>query len=243
MERLSVATPQNIDVEFEIAGMGDRLVAVLIDVAAQAAYGFLAGFAASLLVPFSSPWALFTVLSLPIFLYEPVMESLFHGQTLGKMVKDIRVLRVDGGEPSLGSYILRWLIRLVEVTLTLGSVALVTLLINRKGQRLGDIAAGTTVVRQREAPTLEATILAAVPEQYTPQFAAAARLGDRDIELIKEVLAADPEDDVERRVLAESLERKMKRALEGKMGVASDLPARKFLGVVLTDYNYLKGKG
>jgi uncharacterized RDD family membrane protein YckC len=55
----------------------------------------------------------------------------------------IKVVKIDGSQPGIGSYFLRWLIKPVDVFFTYGSVGIITMLINGKGQRLGDLAANT----------------------------------------------------------------------------------------------------
>jgi hypothetical protein len=112
----------------------------------------------------------------------------------------------------------------------------VVLLINGKGQRLGDMAAGTTVIHIRPRVTLDDTILMAVDEEYTPTFPQVTRLSDRDAAIIKEVLDTAHRDD--NRVATAVLYSKTKEFL----GVESSLPPTLFLQTVLKDYNYYTGK-
>ncbi|HEV8538676.1 MAG TPA: RDD family protein [Bacteroidota bacterium] len=242
METISIPTTQNINLEYDLAGVGDRVIAFLFDALAQGAYGavIVLGVTLSGIGEFLEPW-MWIGMYLPIFVYEVVMESFFKGQTLGKMVRGIRVIQINGAEPTIGSYILRWLLRLVEITFCGGSIALIVLLINGRGQRLGDLAAGTTVVRMRRKVTLGETLLTAVPEAYKPVFREAALLSDRDIETIKEVLLASPKDDYYAEIRIK-LQYKTKAIIERKMGIQSTMIPRKFLETVLADYNYLKGR-
>ncbi|MBI5474838.1 MAG: RDD family protein [Ignavibacteriae bacterium] len=239
METIAISTTQNIDLEYELAGVGDRVLAALIDITAQAAYLLLMFFFA-MIAGVESLWVS-VVIFLPVFLYEVLMESVFNGQTLGKMSRRIRVIQVSGAAPTVGSYLLRWLIRMLEVSASFGSVALLVLLINGKGQRLGDLAAGTTVVRLRRAVGLDETILTSVAENYRPQFLAADRLTERDIEIVKEVLRTNPEAE-DTVAIRNRLEEKLQAIIEKKLDIQSNMPATLFLETIVKDYNSLKGR-
>ena len=93
-------------------------------------------------------------------------------------------------EPALLlSYPIRWLFRLLEITLTIGLIAFLTVLINGKGQR-GDIAAKTTVVKLRSKVKLSDTIYADINSDYIPKYASVIELADVDISTVKEALAS-----------------------------------------------------
>src|SRR5690606_21050190 len=87
------------------------------------------------------------IVTVPFLLYHPLFEILMNGQSPGKRQMKIKVVSLDGSSPTIGGYLMRWLFRLVEVFMLRGAVAMVTIAANGKGQRLGDIAAGTTVVK------------------------------------------------------------------------------------------------
>jgi hypothetical protein len=135
---------------------------------------------------------------------------------------------------------LRWLLRVVDISLSSGGVAMLTILLNGKGQRLGDIAAGTTVIKLKEDVGLQDTIFTKITDAYQPVFAQAAELNDQDMAIVREVLNTGLE--VESIEVGNNLEMKAKIVLEEKMRIKSDLPPRAFLSTILRDYNYFKGK-
>ncbi|MEE1929306.1 RDD family protein [Streptomyces sp. TRM 70351] len=77
------------------------------------------------------------------------VETLSHGRSLGKVVCGLRVVRVDGGPVRFRHALVRGLLGFVEIQLTLGTVACVASLVSARGRRLGDVFAGTLVVRER----------------------------------------------------------------------------------------------
>src|SRR5574341_1922061 len=163
MQTVRITTTQNVEIEYEVASIGDRILAGLVDGAVW--LGYVIG----------APVLLFEVLNvgdkkfgialtvalyLPAFLYDLLCESLMDGQSLGKKLLKIKVIKLDGSPPDFGSYLLRWLLRWLDVTICWGGIAILTILINGRGQRLGDLAAGTTVIKLKPGVGFRETIFA-----------------------------------------------------------------------------------
>ncbi|QJX45737.1 RDD family protein [Hymenobacter taeanensis] len=186
MSTIRIQTAQNVVVEYDTASVGDRIVAQLIDWLVMGLWTLGVGFLLDKALSYGTlKSSLFYVLVLaPTLVYHPVCEVFFNGQSLGKQVRRIKVTRLDGTRPSLGDYLLRWLIGLFEIQITAGTVALLAALINGRGQRLGDLVAGTTVVslRQPQHNDFELTL---VPPGYQIIFPQVAVLTDHDMALIR----------------------------------------------------------
>jgi len=242
MQTVRITTTQNVEIEYEIASIGERILAALIDYAVLIGYGIAISLILSALPGSgrSTSLALVVILLLPIFFYDLLCEILMDGQSFGKKQMKIKVTMLDGSQPGVGAYLLRWLLRLIDITLSSGGVAVLTLLFNGKGQRLGDLAAGTTVIKLKPEVGLRDTIFAEIQDDYQPVFPQVAELNDKDIALVKEVLDAGLE--VEDRRLGDTLEQKAKTILAQKMGVTTNMHPRAFLSTVLKDYNYFKGR-
>jgi hypothetical protein len=160
-----------------------------------------------------------------------------NGQSFGKKIMKMRVVKLDGSQAGIGSYLLRWILRPIDIYFTYGSVGLITMLINGKGQRVGDLAANTTVVKLKTEVKLDDTILHATPANYEAHFPQVTSLSDKDIGIVKEVLALNfrhPDS-----MMYEKILQKTKEAIEKKIGVNSELHPLNFLDAVLKDYNYL----
>jgi len=127
----------------------------------------------------------YTLLTLPVLFYSLLFETLLNGQTPGKMLNNIRVVKKDGSKPAFGNFLLRWVLRIIDIQIASGSVAILTILLNGKGQRLGDLAAGTTVITERHKITLKNTLLTDLPDDYKPVYAQVTLLNDADIQIIK----------------------------------------------------------
>ncbi len=124
-------------------------------------------------------------------------ETLMNGQTIGKRAIRIKVMRLDGRQPSFGNYIMRWILRVIDVQLLFGTVAAITIYINGKGQRLGDIAAGTMVIKTKYDEEIGKTPYVNVQEEYVPVYPQVTELTDKEINIIKRVLLLPPDENAE----------------------------------------------
>ena len=237
MEDIRVETAQNVTVNYKIASIWDRMAALAIDFLIQL---IIFGFGVFIISRFfSGERALLITMGIvfiPVIFYHFICETTMNGQSIGKKIMMIKVIKTDGSQPTIGSYFLRWIMRLIEIDMLSGSLALATILFNGKGQRLGDIAAGTTVVKIEERSSLRKTILTDLNSDYEPVYKEVSRLSDADIRIIKEVLdQIDKGYDWE--VYSKMLG-KTGNAIAKKMDV---VPQQKnvleFLNTVIRDYN------
>jgi len=243
MQTIEIQTTQNVHIEYPVASVGDRVVAGLIDQLIMIGYLIAIIFFYIWLLnvtegsSFSYPVAYFVILFLPLFFYHLLSEMYLNGQSFGKKLMKMRVVKLDGTQAGIGSYFLRWILAPIDIYFTYGSVGLVTMIVNGKGQRLGDLAAHTTVVKLKAETKLDDTILRATPVNYEVKFPQVSALNDKDISLVKEVLDLNykkPDIIVYTRIL-----NKTKEAIEKKIGVSTNLHPLTFLDTVLKDYNYL----
>jgi hypothetical protein len=129
---------------------------------------------------------------------------------------------------------------MIEVIVTFGSLAMITIILNQKGQRLGDIAANTTVIRLRNN-SLKETIYAQIPEDYMLTYPEVSELSTNDIYTIKEVLELlkSKTDKTESKY---SLAQKAKEAIEQKIDIKSDQNLGSFFQTILCDYNFINNR-
>ncbi|UYN86620.1 MAG: RDD family protein [Cyclobacteriaceae bacterium] len=219
--------------DYPVASLGDRILAYFIDAFIIIAYFILVFF---LLVSAGAGSAAFIigVLLIPPFLYHLVFEIFMNGQSPGKRQMNIKVVRLDGAPPTIGNYIIRWLLRLIEIDVLSGAIALFTIAANGKGQRLGDIAAGTTVVKLVEQRAVTANEVFTVSEDtYTPVFQQVIQLNDQDIEVIQQALEVNRTTGNSIPVMA------VTEKVKNRLGIQTDLPPVKFLYTLVKDYGHI----
>ena len=233
MEQFQIETAQNISIDQNTAHLGDRMLAYIIDSFIILVYTILMiWLLLSLEIDFSDMWALYLVLGLPAFLYYLLLETFMDGKTVGKNLLHIRVVKIDGSKPNFSSYFVRWILRIVDVVLTSGGVAVLTILIRGKGQRVGDIAAGTTVISEKKRVGLKDTLLRELPDDYAPKFAQVTIFKDREMQTIKELFDAAKRNGDYNVIL--SLSNQIKKLTD----ISSELKPIDFVEIVIKDYNY-----
>lgn len=197
MSTIRVQTAQNVSLEYEVASLGDRIVAGLLDYLIMGAWAVVCFVIVALVASngagrdFIKQPLVIGLLILgyaPFIFYHVLCEIFFSGQSIGKKARDIKVMRLDGTSPRLGDYLMRWLLGVVDMQLG-GLVAIITIAANGRGQRVGDIAAGTTVIKARPraagaAPLPSLDALAS----YQVVFPQAALLADHDVALVRQLV-------------------------------------------------------
>ena len=236
MQSVKVRTSQNVLIDYKIASLGDRIVAFIIDYLVLMAYLFLCVMV--LTTNDVNSYVPYVIIFIPFLLYHLLCEVFMDGQSIGKRQMNIKVIKLDGSRPSLGAYLIRWVLRPIDNFIGMyGAVAIVTYLISGKGQRLGDLAAGTTVIKLTKQARMAASPLKErFEDDYAPEFQEVIRLTDKDMDLIARALEVNLKlaNNEPAMVLAE--------ALKKKMGISTDMPPIKFLHTIKKDYNHLTSR-
>jgi uncharacterized RDD family membrane protein YckC len=184
-EEYTIDTPENVSFGYEVAGIGSRFIAALIDniillillialnVAVIVAIAALNGDSSSIdqgLESADENWiaglviALYALLNFLIWWgYYMIFEWVWHGQTIGKRAVRIRIVRLDGAPVTFVPVAVRNLVRIVDFLPAFYAVGVVTMFCNRQSRRLGDFAAGTLAIKDQGALTLE-SLMSSVPK-------------------------------------------------------------------------------
>lgn len=157
-DRITITTPEGVDVELVTAGLGSRFLAGMLDVTIEIGLLLALVIVASATDPSGVVIAVYlVVLFLLLFGYFVLFEVLNRGRTPGKAAVGLRVIRTDGGPVGFVPSATRNLLRLVDgwdlLTVVLCPIGITSVVASRHNQRLGDLAAGTVVVRERFAPS------------------------------------------------------------------------------------------
>lgn len=240
MAVIYITTPQNIELEYELASLGDRIVAGIIDLLIMTAYSILVTMIAGFTDGISKDFiVLFYILMfLPITFYTLLSELMLNGQTVGKKVMAIKVISLNGNQPAFSQYLIRWLFRLVDLWMFSFVPAVIVIALTEKHQRIGDLVAGTTLVKTKPKASLEQTIyVPQVKEDYHVLYPEVINLNDRDMLLVKEVLMNVQKSG--NSMLALQTMQKIEQVLHIRSQHAE---ARDFLAAILSDYNHLTSK-
>lgn len=237
MATLRVHTAQNVTLEYEVASLGDRIVAAILDNLVLGAWVVACAlvFAGLGLDKGAATAVLGALVVVPYVFYHLASEVFFNGQSIGKKARNLRVMRLDGTAPRLGDYLLRWLLRLVDTGIGGGMVAVITIAANGRGQRLGDLAAGTTVVSVRPRADAASPLAPAFPGPagYQVVFPQAAALADHDVALVRQL--------VQQATARQNYEvlNEVANKVKSLTGIRTDLQDLPFLQTVLRDHAHL----
>lgn len=247
MSQIAINTSQNVNINFNIASVGERMLAFIIDLLIKVAYAviifylFFNIFDLGYLLSGLDQWsvmAVYIVLTFPVYIYPVVLESLMEGQTPGKKLMKIRVVKIDGYQASFGDYLIRWVFRLID-TSAAGVVGLISMIVSKNNQRLGDIASGTAVISLKNNINISHTILENINEDYIPSFPQVIALSDNDMRIIKDNYTKALK--VDDRQVISRLSDKIKSILKLEIDPRK-MTERQFINVVIKDYNYYTGK-
>jgi uncharacterized RDD family membrane protein YckC len=192
MDTVKINTSQHIDIDYPVAGLGERVAAYLIDLAVFVAIYFVVVFG-GVAGSFSGLGEKAILIALVVYIacyafYDLVCEVLFNGQSIGKKLVKIKVVSIDGSQPSTGQYFIRWVFRIVDFTLSANLLGFLFVAVSEKKQRIGDIVAGTTLIKTQPATKIDHIAFHPTDEDYVPQFSSVHLLSDSDIELVHEVM-------------------------------------------------------
>lgn len=238
MDQVAINTTQNVNINFNLASFGDRMLGYLIDEIIKFAYILTIALLLSYLdftgdMDQWSIMAIYIVFFIPAIFYSLFLETILEGQTIGKRVMKTKVVKIDGYQASFGDYLIRWVMRLVDIYSNSAIVGIMSIVSSKNSQRLGDMAAGTAVISLKNKYTIDSTILENIGEAYQPVYPLVVKLSDNDARIIKNSFTI-----ASKKLDTETL-RKLRMKIEEVTGCknvsGNDID---FIKTVLKDYNF-----
>lgn len=248
MDQIAINTSQNVNVNFALAGVGERIIAFFVDWFIKGIYIFILFWLVRNIIDFAdftrgwdgwSVGAFILMITFPIHIYTLVLESMMEGQTFGKKLLKIKVVKIDGYQAGFGDYLMRWIFRLVDIVGCMGIIAFITSLVSENNQRLGDLATGTAVISLKNNVNISHTILENLKDDYVPTFPQVILLSDNDVRIIKENFQKALKSD-DRQIISRLTNRIVEILKLDPDSI--QFTQRQFISVVIKDYNFYTGK-
>lgn len=242
LDKLTIETPEQTQLDFPLAGIGSRFLAIALDTLLQAAAIWVVGVVLiALAIPFGvwfrsgGLWAM-AIMIFVIFAiyvgYFAFFEALWNGQTPGKRWTHLRVIKDTGRPISAYDAILRNLLRTADWLPTLYAAGIITMIVSRENKRIGDLAAGTVVVHEKPLQAVNSIWHASTAPVHLAALGSSAQLNMDELQLIETFL--------ERRGSLEpdvrwSMARQIADRVAGRIGVPSEArpDTEKFLETVV----------
>jgi uncharacterized RDD family membrane protein YckC len=238
MNTITITTPQNIELEYELGSLSDRIGGSLIDGIIKTSYAIIVLATMNFWIHGSfSGSNIFIILLLasPFIFYNLLSELLLNGQSVGKKVMGIKVISLSGEQPSFSQYLNRWVFRLIDFTLSGYMVGVIMVAATERKQRLGDLVAGTVLIKTAPRTELITTLYAPTDAAtYVVTYPEVINLKDQDIALLKEIILSVRQ--TNNIMLATQAQIKIETILKIKSRFINPID---FLQTVLSDYNHL----
>jgi len=181
VERIEITTSHNIVVRFELASLMQRILAFFIDTM------FLGLYTLFVILVFGEVF--YWLLIFPAWaFYHLLFEIFYQGRSLGKLLLKIRVVSLEGRSAKINDYLIRWVFRLIEVVPSLGSVAIIFISSSDKNQRIGDMLANTTVVKERNENEVQLKSIENIEVGEDIMYPAINQFSDSDMLLVKQAI-------------------------------------------------------
>ncbi|NJN33142.1 MAG: RDD family protein [Saprospiraceae bacterium] len=194
MQTIEITTTQNVTIEYELASLRERFLGLLIDsLLILFLWIALSSLASSLGIFSMGRFASMIIILFPIWfgiIYFLMAESFLNGQSVGKKTQNTKVIRVDGKALSLSDVLLRAVLMLSDYVFCAGVLGALFISTTERRQRLGDMAAGTTVIKIGTDRRFSLSDILGINtlQNYTPQYEQVRLLSEDDMLFIKNLI-------------------------------------------------------
>ncbi len=196
MKSIDINTTQNVTITYELADARERIIAFVLDSVFKSIGSLILWWIALLFfrnnlssTEILEYFSYIIILPLVSF-YTLFFEVILHGQTPGKMIMRIKVIKLDGKQPGFYDYLIRWTFRILDVFLSFGVLGVLLVVSTDYAQRLGDLTSNSTVVRIRNKVNISLQDIMRINtrDNYEPTYPAIANFREEDILIIKQTI-------------------------------------------------------
>lgn len=238
MNKLLINTPQNVNFEYKLASVGSRGIAFGIDYGIMMLYAIFSFTILNQIGLFDSSdnwmvWGVVSLVTLPILLYPLGMETFMEGQSIGKKLMKIKVVKIDGTRATFYQYFIRWICNALDIFMSMGGLGLSAIILTQKSQRIGDMAADTTVISIKEDIHLKETLFEEITADHQIVYPEVIRLTDQDLNEIKEIYQTGY------RRKNYSIIQALAAKVEILLGVKAQVLPEEFVSRVIQDHYYM----
>ncbi len=234
MKKIEINTTQNVTIEYELAQISERIGAFVIDLIIIAIISMILG------VTFQAyaSTTIAVIVILPAILYNLVSEIITGGQSIGKKTMRIKVIKLNGESLHTFDFLTRWIFRLVDVLLSIGTVAIIMITSTSRSQRLGDMIGDMVVVRTNNSDIYNLSRILNREKENDPVvvYPQASLFTEDEMLIVKRTLVRYKKHKNEGHREAVIL---LSKKMEEQMQVIAPKNKLEFLNQIIKDYVYL----
>lgn len=191
MKTLEILTAQNVTIDYQLASLTDRGIALVLDLVFIFILAFTCAFVLSFVVPLShSSLFIYTCATLIFGFYALISDIVGDGQSWGKRIMGLKVVKINGSEARMSDYLVRWGFRSIDIYLTFGSLGLIMINSSPKSQRLGDMLSNTAVVKIKPDRRIVLANIEGLKDRtnHTIVYKEVAHMNEKEMLLLKTTL-------------------------------------------------------
>lgn len=192
MKSIEIKTAQNVRLEYELASLRERILAFLLDLLSMGLItGILAFVLFGVLKMTGTLEIIGNIIIGSVFLFYSLLFEYFNnGQSIGKRIMKLQVIKITGEKASFYDYAGRWIFRILDIYFSLGAIAAMLIASSARAQRIGDIVSNTSVIRLESLIHLSLNDILKIQsrETYQPVYVQAKQLAEDDVILIKSAI-------------------------------------------------------
>jgi uncharacterized RDD family membrane protein YckC len=192
MRTIEITTTQNVVIQVKLATLMDRVVGFILDfIILSIGYLILFGILVNWIWKRDADeWWILTILGILVSFYTLIFELTLRGQTPGKAIMGVKVIKVDGGQPEFIDYFRRWAIRWIDIWASVGAIGMISISTSDKGQRLGDKISDTIVVKKKQSSGYQLKDILSITNtaSYTPVYPQVSEVSETNMLTVKRLL-------------------------------------------------------
>lgn len=191
MQTIDIITTQNVAIQYALASVRDRLLSFFVDLIVLVVSVMLLVLIFTTVISTDSFEYVMYLLIIPLVLfYSLAQEVLLNGQSIGKRLIGLKIVKLTGKEPTMSDYLIRWAFRFIDIWFSLGSIAVMLISSTDRQQRLGDLLANTAVIKLNPWATVNLKEILSIhsTDTYKPTYPDVKKYSEQDMLFVKQAL-------------------------------------------------------